>query len=226
MRSRADIETASRRSVSQKRRSTDESDRGSALEQNLNGTRSETEHAELLLADPVGRVDRLRLAEIGERLGAAAQRFTGEAAVVVGLDIGRTELDRLREICNRLVAVSLCDVGFAAGVESVEVLGVYRDRLVIVGDRVINLAQRHIGIAAVPVRHAVPWIDADRLIIIGDRVAIVLKPFERHAAAIVPGGIFGFAPDDLAAIGNGEVGLAVVAVGNATRAVQPKQVWI
>src|SRR5450755_2751353 len=62
---------------------------------NLNGTRSEAEHAELLLADPVGRVDRLRLAEIGDRLGAAAQRFIGEGAVVVGLDIGRTELDRL-----------------------------------------------------------------------------------------------------------------------------------
>lgn len=60
----------------------------------LNGTRSETQHAELLLADPVGRVDRLRLAEIGDRLGATAQRFIGEAAVVVGLDIGRTELDR------------------------------------------------------------------------------------------------------------------------------------
>ena len=108
----------------------------------MNGTRSETEHAELLLADPVGRVDRLRLAEIGDRLGAAAQHFIGEAAVVVGLDIGRTELDRLREIRNRAVAVTLCDLGLAAGVESVEVLGVYRDRLVIVPDRVIDLAQR------------------------------------------------------------------------------------
>src|SRR6267142_5065279 len=88
------------------------------------GTRSETEHAELLLAEPVGRVDRLRLAEIGHRLGAAAQHFMGEAAVVVGLDIGWTELDRLREICNRSVAVTLCDPGFAAGVESVEVAGV------------------------------------------------------------------------------------------------------
>jgi hypothetical protein len=37
---------------------------------------SETEHAKLLLADWVGRVDRLRLAEIGDRLGAAAQRLT------------------------------------------------------------------------------------------------------------------------------------------------------
>src|SRR5258706_4497681 len=109
---------------------------GLPFEQNLNGTRSEIEHAELLLAYPVGRVDRLRLAEIGDRLGAAAQRFMGEAAVVVGLDIGRTELDRLREICNRAVAVTLCDV---------EVLGVYRDRLVIVPDRVIDLAQRSIG---------------------------------------------------------------------------------
>jgi hypothetical protein len=49
----------------------------------LNGTRSETEHAELLLADRVVRIDRLRLAEIGDRLGAAAQRIIGEAAVVV-----------------------------------------------------------------------------------------------------------------------------------------------
>src|SRR6476620_6639943 len=89
---------------------------GLPFEQNLNGTRSETEHAELLLADPVGRVDRLRLAEIGDRLGAAAQHFIGEAAVVVGLDIGRIELDRLSEICNRAVAVALCDVGFAARV--------------------------------------------------------------------------------------------------------------
>jgi hypothetical protein len=46
----------------------------------------ETEHAELLLADLVGRVDRLCPAEISDRLGAAAQRFIGEAAVVVGLD--------------------------------------------------------------------------------------------------------------------------------------------
>ena len=52
--------------------------------------------------------DRLRLAVIGDRLGAAAQRFMGEAAVVVGLDIGWTELDRLREIFNRAVAVTLC----------------------------------------------------------------------------------------------------------------------
>jgi hypothetical protein len=34
----------------------------------LRGTRSETEHAELLMADLVGRVDRLRPAEIGDRL--------------------------------------------------------------------------------------------------------------------------------------------------------------
>jgi hypothetical protein len=106
---------------------------GPPFEQNLNGTRSEIEHVELLLAEPVGRVDRLRLAEIGDRLGAAAQRFIGEAAVVVVLDIGWIELDRLREICNRVVAVTLCDVGFAAGVERVEFLGVYRDRLVSAG---------------------------------------------------------------------------------------------
>src|SRR5258708_8926761 len=104
---------------------------GPPLEQNLNGTRSETEHAELLLADPVGRVDRLRLTEIGDRLGAAAQHFIGEAAVVVGFDIGRTELDRLRGICNRFVAVTLCDVGFAARAESVEVPWAYRYRPVI-----------------------------------------------------------------------------------------------
>ena len=102
------------------------------------GTRSETEHAELLLADRVGRVDRLRLAEIGDRISAAAQHFMGEAAVVVGFDIGRAEPDRLREICNRAAAVTLCDVGLAAGVESVEVLGVYRDRLVVVGDRIMR----------------------------------------------------------------------------------------
>ena len=61
---------------------------------------SETEQTELLLADLVGRVDRLRLAEIRDRLGAAVQCFIVEAAVVVGLDIGRIELDRLREICK------------------------------------------------------------------------------------------------------------------------------
>src|SRR5256884_447565 len=138
----------------------------------------------------------------------------------------RTELDRLRKICNRLVAVTLCDVGFAAGVESVEVLGIYRDRLVIVGDRVIDLAQRRMGIAAIPICHAVLWIDADRLIIVGDRAAIVLQAFVSDAAAIVSAGIFGFALDDLAAIRNGEVVLAIVAVGNATRGVQPKQIWI
>ena len=136
--------------LAQKRRSTDEWIAGPPFEQNLNGTRSETEHAKLLLADPVGQVHRLRLAEIGDRLGAAAQRFIGEAAVVVGLDIGRIELDRLREICNGVVAVTLCDVGFAARVERVEVLGVYRDRLIIVPDRVIDLAQLLIGIAAIP----------------------------------------------------------------------------
>src|SRR4029077_2458377 len=79
---------------------------GPRFEHNLNGTRSETEQAKLLLADPVGRVDRLRLAEIRDRLRTAAQRFIGEGAVVVGLDIGRTELDRLREISNRAVAVT------------------------------------------------------------------------------------------------------------------------
>src|SRR6266700_7887995 len=46
---------------------------GPLFEQDLNGTRSETEHAELLLADRVGRVDRLRLTEIGNRIIAAAQ---------------------------------------------------------------------------------------------------------------------------------------------------------
>jgi hypothetical protein len=66
----------------------------------LRGMLSETEHTELLLADLVGRVDRLRLAEIRDRLGAAVQCFIVEAAVVVGLDIGRIELDRLREICK------------------------------------------------------------------------------------------------------------------------------
>src|SRR6201993_3284526 len=76
----------------------------------LRGLLSETEHTELLLADLVARVDRLRLAEIRDRLGAAVQCFIGEAAAVVGLDIGRIELDRLREICNRVVAVALCDV--------------------------------------------------------------------------------------------------------------------
>jgi hypothetical protein len=89
----------------------------------LNGTRSETEHAELLLADPVGRVDRLRLAEIGDRLGAAAQHFMGEAAVVVGLDIGRIELDRLREICNRAVAVTLCDQALPRELKALKSLG-------------------------------------------------------------------------------------------------------
>jgi hypothetical protein len=39
-----------------------------------------------MLAHRVGGVDRLRLAEIGDRLGAAVQRFTGEAAVVMGLE--------------------------------------------------------------------------------------------------------------------------------------------
>src|SRR6267154_2878208 len=227
LRSRAEIETGCRRSVSQKANAARTSRiAGPPLEQNLNVTRSETEHAELLLADLVGRVDRLRLAKIGDRLGATAQQYIGEASVVVGLDIGRTELDRLRVICNRAAAVTLCDVGLAAGVESVEVLGVYRDRLVIVGDRVIDLAQRLFGIAAIPVRHAVPWIDADRLIIVGDRAAIVFQAFVCHAAAVVPGGIFGFALDDFAAIRNGEVVLAIVAVGNAARAVQPKQIWI
>ena len=72
---------------------------GPRLEQNLNGTRSETEHAELLLADQVGRINRLRLAEIGDRISAPAHHFIGEAAAVVGLDIGRTKLDCLREIC-------------------------------------------------------------------------------------------------------------------------------
>jgi hypothetical protein len=145
--------------------------------------RSETEHAEQLLADLVGRVDRLRLAEIGDRLGAAAPRFIEEAAVVVGLDIGRIQLDRLREICNRVeirnrvIAVALCHIGFAAGVERVEVLGVYCDRLVIVPDRVIDPAQRRIGIAAIPIRHAILWIDADRLIVGGDRAAILLQAF-------------------------------------------------
>jgi hypothetical protein len=127
----------------------------------------------------------------------------------------------LRVICNRAVAVALSDPGLAAGVESVEVLGVYRDRLVIVPDRLIDLAQLLIGIAAIPVRHAVLWIDADRLIIVGDRAE---KAFVSDAAAIVPAGISEFALDDLAAIGNGEVVLAIVAVGNATRAVQPKQI--
>src|SRR5207244_1051950 len=127
---------------------------------------------------------------------------------------------------NRAVAVTLCDPGFAAGVESVEVLGVYRDRPVIVGDRVIDLAQRRIGIAAIPMRHAVLRIDADRLIIGSDRAAIVLQAFVSDAEAIVPTGIFRLAFDDLAAIRNGEIVLAIVAEGNATRAVQPNQIWI
>src|SRR2546430_4187550 len=199
---------------------------GPPFKPNLNGTPSETEHTELLLADLVGRVDRLRFAEIGDRISAVAQHFVGETAVIVGFDIGRAELDRLREICNRLVAVALCDPGFAAGVESVEVLGVYRDRPVIVGDRVIDLAQRRIGIAAIPMRHAVLRIDADRLIIGSDRAAIVLQAFVSDAEAIVPTGIFRLAFDDLAAIRNGDVVVAIVDEGNATRAVQPNQNWI
>src|SRR5262249_49593237 len=90
----------------------------------------------------------------------------------------------------------------------------------------IDLAQRHIGIAAIPIRYAVPWIDADRLIVGGDRAGIVLQAFVSDAETIVPAGVSGFAPDDLAAIRNGEVVLAIVAVGDATRAVQPKQIWI
>src|SRR4030095_15020854 len=70
------------------------------------------------------------------------------------------------------------------------------------------------------------WIDADRLIIVGDRAAIVLQAFVSDATAIVPGEIFGFALDDLAAIRTGEVESAIVAVGNATRAVRPKQTWV
>src|SRR3981189_3065007 len=73
---------------------------------------------------------------------------------------------------------------------------------------------------------AVPGMDADRLIIVGDRAGVVLQALVRDAAAIVPAGIFGFALDDLAAIRNGEIVLAIVAVGNATRAVQPNQIWI
>ena len=45
-----------------------------------------------------------------DRLGAAVQRFIGEAPVVVGFDVERIELDRLRVISNRVVAVALCDV--------------------------------------------------------------------------------------------------------------------
>src|SRR4029450_6279162 len=60
----------------------------------------------------------------------------------------------------------------------------------------------------------------------GDRAAMVLQAFVSDAAAIVPAGIIGFALDDPAAIRNGEVELAIVAVGNATRGVQPKQIWI
>ena len=93
------------------------------MERNANRTRSEIEHAELLLAEPVGWVDRLRLAEIGDRLGVAAQHFTGQAAVVVGFDIGRTELDRLREIRNRAVAVTLCDPGLPRELKALKSLG-------------------------------------------------------------------------------------------------------
>src|SRR5713226_2205735 len=73
MRSRADIETASSRRCPKSNAARTSRIAGPLFEQNLNGTRSETEHAELLLAEPVGRVDRLRLAEIGDRLGQAAQ---------------------------------------------------------------------------------------------------------------------------------------------------------
>src|SRR5258705_10725107 len=82
------------------------------------------------------------------------------------------------------------------------------------------------GIPGIQILHAVLWIDADRLIIGGDRAAIVLQAFVSGAGEIVPAGIVGFALDDFAAIRNGEVVLAIVAVGNATRAVQPKQIWI
>src|SRR5438445_443081 len=82
-------------------------------------------------------------------------------------------------------------------------------------------AQRRIGIAAIPMRHAVLRIDAGRLIIGSDRAAIVLQAFVSDAEAIVPTGIFRLAFDDLAAIRNGEIVLAIVAEANATRAVQP-----
>src|SRR5689334_10589884 len=82
------------------------------------------------------------------------------------------------------------------------------------------------GIAAIPVGHAVRRIDADRLTVIRYRVAIVPETFERHAAAIVAGIIPGLAPDDFAAIDNGKVILAIVAVGDAARAVQPQQIRI
>src|ERR1700741_258799 len=58
--------------------------RSLAGQSNLNATRSETEQPEPLPADLVGRVDRLHLAEIGDRLGAAAQLSKRETAVVVG----------------------------------------------------------------------------------------------------------------------------------------------
>src|SRR6266566_2961482 len=60
--------------------------------------RSTTKPAQLLLADLVGRIDRLRLAKIGDRVLLATQRLVGKAAVVVGLDIIGIELDRLGEI--------------------------------------------------------------------------------------------------------------------------------
>src|SRR5262249_17750196 len=105
--------------------------------------------------------------------------------------------------------------------------GVYRDRPVIIGNRVIgSITQRHIGIAAIPIRHAVLWIDADRLIIIGDSAAIVLQAFVSDAAAVVSVGIFGFSLDGRSPIRDGEVILLIVAVGDAARAVRPKQIWI
>src|SRR5262249_46149522 len=79
----------------------------------VGATRSETEHPEPLAANQVVRVDRLHLAEIGDRLGAAALLSIGEAAVVVGLEVGRIELDCLGEIRNRAVIITLCRVGFA-----------------------------------------------------------------------------------------------------------------
>src|SRR5262249_19432805 len=79
---------------------------------------SGAERAQLLLAHLVGGIERLRLAEVGDRVGLATERFIGEAAIVIGLDIFLIIADCLAEIgdCPRMVA--LCDVCRAARVEA------------------------------------------------------------------------------------------------------------
>ena len=148
----------------------------------------------------LGRVERVRLADIGERLGGRARQIVGKAAREENLGVLGIELK-----CPVVIGKGAVEFAFAAIGPAAILIGERRfridpERLGISGNRAVEIAGVAIRRSAIDIRRGVVRRQPDRLGKIGDGPLEI--PFRLMAASAQgerPGRL-GLQPDDLCEI--------------------------